>query len=181
MVCVDLTDEELSIARERANARMTAGLYNRFYSTDAERLKRAITGALGEVAFEKVLIRSGVTFRCDLDSSAGPDDGDFFVQVGASELTVDVKIAETLRETLPSWRFGVPFDQIPSDKDVIVIGYWNPTTNRVCFWGSVEGRSVVNRPVVRENSFSGRPYFTSNQEVRWGELSSTFAPLPPLR
>ena len=180
MTCVQVTDSLRQDAGAIATARFTSGLYNRFGATDGLRKERAFIGALGEVAFESILLDRAVPFESDIRAALEPDDGDFFLP-GRIGLSVDVKIAKSVKTPAPQWRFGIPVDQHPASKGAIVIGWWNPTTDMVCFYGSLAGGVLAGRRVVRANSLTGEPYFTDNVELRWGELDQSFGHLPGFR
>lgn len=177
MTCVEVTDRLHQEAEAIASARFAAGLYNRFGATDALRKERAFIGALGEVAFESILLDRGVPFESDIRAALEPDDGDFFLP-DRRGLSVDVKIAKSIKTPAPQWRFGIPVDQRPASKGAIVIGWWNPITSMVCFYGSLAGRLLAGRKVVRTNSLTGERYFTDNIELRWGELDQSLGDLP---
>jgi hypothetical protein len=168
-IFVKLTDKLMEKADKIADARISSNMYNRFNSNADKRKERAYIGALGEVCFEKILKDKKISYYTDIYINNSPDSGDFFCP-NEEGICIDIKIAKTKKDPQESWRFGIPIDQTPWKKDLIIIGWWNPDTNKVFFYGSINGKKLLDRCTTNSNSLTGERYLTENVELKWGEL-----------
>ena len=172
-----LTDELRKKADQAAKSRISNDMYNRFSSTEKDRIERARIGALGEVCFENILNINKIKYFSDIFDNTSPDTGDFFIP-DQSGISIDVKIAKTRKTPDPKWVFGIPIDQSPQKKDLIIIGWWNPGTDTVFFYGSIQGEKLIGRKTTYYNSLTGARYLTKNIEVAWKELNRAIPEIP---
>lgn len=160
----------LAEANRRAKEMMSNGLYSRFGLNDQERIRKAELGCMGEVAFEHWLGREGVEYEIDDKAFDDRNSDEFDFRINGK--SIDVKVAKLSTQNPPSdnWRFGVPVEQKPGLKDVLIIGWVDFRASQVGFYGWMTGERVARCPVVLVNSLTGTPYLTPNHEFRWGDL-----------
>lgn len=164
-------DAALADAEAHADAMIENGLYSRFGAGYRTRVQNALVGRIGELAFEQWLLSSDVTFEVDTAGYENRNSDEFDFRVHGR--TIDVKVAKksTLVNPKSDWCFGVPVDQFPEKKDVVVVGWVDFQNKQVHFHGWMSGKDVANHAITDTNSFSGKSYLTDNHELTWGELN----------
>lgn len=157
-------------ARRRARQMVGNGLYSRFSLSDGARIEKAELGCIGEVAFEHWLCSQGIAYEVDSAGFENRNSDEFDFRIDGK--TVDVKVAKLSTPNPPAgyWRFGVPVEQNPASKDVLVIGWVDFAKEQVGFQGWITGAQVASCPKVTENSLTHARYLTLNHEFRWDAL-----------
>lgn len=166
-------DEEIiKIAEDKAIDMVGNGLYNRFNVEDARRIENAKVGIIGELVFEKILIKNSIPYNVDDITDYKTSNTDLFDFL-INDVTIDIKVAKLSTKSLPkdSWTYGYPENQYPQRKDLVIVGLVNFNNNTVSFYGYISGQKISSFKVVSRNNFAGYNYQTPNHEFRYGDLN----------
>lgn len=167
-------DNNLAIARQRAEQMVNNGLYSRFGLSFNSRVDKALLGCMGELAFEHWLRSLGYEYQVDRDGfdERNSDEFDFLIE----DSKIDTKVAKKSTANPPNdnWTYGYPQEQNPASKDFVVVGWVDYTRKEVGFYGWITGLEVSRFPVVTKNTFAGYAYLTPNHEFRWGAMNKNF-------
>lgn len=159
-------------ARRRAEEMVRNGLYNRFGTDFATRVKHAETGCIGEIAFEKVLADRGIEYHTDRENFVNRNADDFDFEINGYK--IDVKVAKTNKNPGDRWTYGYPQQQIGMEKDIVVVGWVDHMHRIIGMYGWIFFGRIQRYPLTNVNSFAGFRYQTPNYEFPWGDLNQNF-------
>ncbi len=164
-------------AHGRAVAMVANDLYSRFSLSKESRIEKALSGCIGELAFEQLLITKNLSYKVDRENykDRNADEYDFLI----NGKKLDVKVAKKSTTNAPNdnWTYGYPSEQKPASKDFIVVGWIDFINQVVGFYGWTTGNVVSNLSIITSNSYKGYKYLTPNHEFKWGALNKNFEQL----
>ncbi len=172
---IDEKIKNTAINHQIENRKKHKGKFSKFDSEEDY-----YVGQLGELAFEKVLIKNkfveGIDYtRWNPEEEYAKWDYEKLYDKWDFKLfgkTIDVKTEQTKCSPDNTWYYGYPILQNPSKKDYVVIALYNNTNDNVYFVGCIEGFKIKRYPIVTENSSGRFKYKTSNYDIPHKDLFS---------
>ncbi len=168
-------DLELIEAKNRATMMVSNGLYSRFNYSLEVRIDKALLGCIGEIAFQRFLEQSNVSFQLDNDNftNRNCDEFDFLIK----NKKIDIKVANKKTANPPNdnWTYGYPQEQNPITKDYVVVGWVDLKNKNVGFYGWTTGEIISQYEIVTKNTFVGYSYNTPNHEFPWRILNKNLS------
>ena len=176
-----IKDFDFKINYEKAHLRATEmvhnDLYSRFGLSKESRIEKALSGCIGELAFEQLLIKKNFTYSVDRKNYKNRNSDEYDFLINGKKL--DIKVAKKSTSNIPNdnWTYGYPSAQNPASKDFIIVGWVDFQNQAVEFYGWTTGDLVNKCAIVNSNTFKGYKYLTPNHEFKWGALNKSFEQL----
>jgi hypothetical protein len=154
-------------AQQTAEQWLLEGSFTRCDTTFEEPDERALTTAIGHVAFKHLLRVRKIGFKAQDSGDSATAKSQFLIHA-YGEAVVNIRTARTGLRPRAEWFFGIPIGEMPRSADRIVVGCWNPSQEVVAFYGSIPAPAIA-QPV------SGGYYcsYRANDVVRGISRSSS--------
>jgi hypothetical protein len=161
---IEITKQMVIQAQEHERYRRS--LRHQYPYTKFDTPDDAFIGKLGELSFEEYMSRQGLIKGIDFETQEGEIYDKWDYRLIKSNLTIDVKTAQTQLQPDDSWYFGYGIETKPENKDYIVICYVPKCLNDIpisqinfgqdwfttLIMGYIEGSKVCNFEQVTHNT-----------------------------